>query len=356
MASVRALLSAGNPAPVPALVRAPFHDAELHAVRVGEDVWVAIRRTCEDLGVSVQGQLEKLGGRPWATVKLVLMVAADGKEREVACVHLKALPMWLATIEPSRVAEHIRPRLLLFQTEAADVLQRHFLGITPKPPAKTTMDPYLAAALELRAPVPEQVQRAVQLLPRPKRLPLRTWVERIDEAVELSRPAPPALPARCSCHGLQVPIPAPRQSIEPTRELREAVAADLERHLGGPLGERVRQKIALLRATGPLDIEAYSALSDVRVYDDEWTRAVLPLLCVCDPVRRDARLRWSMLSARQPLAGELETAALVLDAVQEPGAARKMRGRVAKAARGATWETMAADGDGAAQMMVEARG
>jgi len=36
--------------------------------------------------------------------------------------------MWLATIEDVRVAPDVRPRLILFQREAAQALRDHFLG------------------------------------------------------------------------------------------------------------------------------------------------------------------------------------------------------------------------------------
>lgn len=43
-------------------------------------------------------------------------------------LHLDALPMWLATIEPSRVAAEARPRLERFQLECAKALRDHFFG------------------------------------------------------------------------------------------------------------------------------------------------------------------------------------------------------------------------------------
>jgi hypothetical protein len=56
------------------------------------------------------------------------VVAADGKLREAFCVHLDCLPMWLATIETSRVAEHVRPKLVCYQREATKVLADYFFG------------------------------------------------------------------------------------------------------------------------------------------------------------------------------------------------------------------------------------
>ena len=40
----------------------------------------------------------------WATTAFNAVVGADGKNREMFMLHLDSLPMWLATIEPSRVS------------------------------------------------------------------------------------------------------------------------------------------------------------------------------------------------------------------------------------------------------------
>jgi hypothetical protein len=46
----------------------------------------------------------------------------------MSMIDLDALPMWLATIESSRVAEPAREKLVRYQREAAAVLRDHFLG------------------------------------------------------------------------------------------------------------------------------------------------------------------------------------------------------------------------------------
>jgi hypothetical protein len=53
---------------------------------------------------------------------------ASGRIQEMACLHLDAVPMWLVTIEASRVAEDIRPKLDRYQREAALVLAEYFFG------------------------------------------------------------------------------------------------------------------------------------------------------------------------------------------------------------------------------------
>lgn len=111
------------------IVKFDFHGDALDVVRndVGE-VFVSVRRVCEALGVMLNGQLQKLKGKRWAVMQFICTTGPDGKSYEAACISLRALPQWLNSIEPSRVAPHVRPKLELYQDECADVLADHFLG------------------------------------------------------------------------------------------------------------------------------------------------------------------------------------------------------------------------------------
>lgn len=111
-----------------ALVEVPFHGDKLQAVQATGSVWVVVRRVCEALGIDESGQRQKLKEKAWATTELISAVAEDGKVREAFAIHLDSLPMWLATIEPSRVRPEVRAKLIAYQRECARVLRDHFFG------------------------------------------------------------------------------------------------------------------------------------------------------------------------------------------------------------------------------------
>ena len=95
---------------------------------------VPLRPFCEALGLDPNTQARKLRGKPWAcAVIMTVQIPGDDQTREVFCLPLRALPMWLATIHPAKVAPGARPMLEAFQAEACDVLYRHFLA--PSTPA-----------------------------------------------------------------------------------------------------------------------------------------------------------------------------------------------------------------------------
>jgi hypothetical protein len=87
---------------------------------------------CERLGVNVASQVRKLRGKAWTCpVIMTAQIPGDDQARPLVCIPLRALPMWLATIHPGKVAPEARPMLEAFQAEACDALYRHFLA----PPA-----------------------------------------------------------------------------------------------------------------------------------------------------------------------------------------------------------------------------
>lgn len=135
------------------LVRVPFREgyllaAEGHYDQEG-DRPVILRPFCDALGIDTDSQRQKLRGKPWATTVIITVVAEDGKTRGMLALPLRALPMWLATINPSKVAPEARPMLESYQREAAEVLFRHFLTHAPAAPPALPGADLLAARAQL---------------------------------------------------------------------------------------------------------------------------------------------------------------------------------------------------------------
>ena len=78
----------------------------------------------EGTGLSWQGQYEKLtqNQRLSSTIKEIVMVAEDGKQREMVCLPLRKLPGWLMTIYPNKVKPEIRDTVIAYQNECDDAL------------------------------------------------------------------------------------------------------------------------------------------------------------------------------------------------------------------------------------------
>ncbi len=108
-----------------------INGVEIYAVMNGDEVYVPVRPVCQAIGLSYSTQLEKLKEDPTfsaSTVPLGGTVAADGKEREMMCLPLWLVYLWLGTINPRNVNEESRQRVADYRLECAHALYEHFSG------------------------------------------------------------------------------------------------------------------------------------------------------------------------------------------------------------------------------------
>jgi hypothetical protein len=128
----------------------PFHDDTLEAIQVAPDkVYVSLRRCCECLGIDFASQYRRLTDKarsPWACIVVMTIQDVSGRQQESCLIDLDTLPMWLATIDVSRVTEGVRPKLVQYQKECVQVLRDHFFGKPPEDPVLVS----LQAAVQLR--------------------------------------------------------------------------------------------------------------------------------------------------------------------------------------------------------------
>src|SRR6266545_5309250 len=123
-----------------------FHGDQLIAVVLeGDGVAIPLRLLCEPIGLDTEAQAERLRNHAVLAAGLrVVNVEIGGRVRSVmAIIHTK-LPFWLATISPEQVNDETRPKLILYQTELADILARLFYG-EPASPTPLSADPTIAA-------------------------------------------------------------------------------------------------------------------------------------------------------------------------------------------------------------------
>lgn len=108
------------------IVSIPFHGQSVQSVEIDGKPVVVLKAMTENLGLSYSSQLQKLKGKSWATVSMINTVGADGKNREMSCIDLRTLTMWLATIDENRVSEEARPLVVAYQNEVADAIESYW--------------------------------------------------------------------------------------------------------------------------------------------------------------------------------------------------------------------------------------
>ena len=91
---------------------------------------VPIRPICEAIGVSLQGQSEKIYDDEIlsSVVKQNLTTGADGKQYEMLCLPLEYVYGWIFTINPKKVNAQAKDSVVRYKRECYDVLYRHFFN------------------------------------------------------------------------------------------------------------------------------------------------------------------------------------------------------------------------------------
>ncbi len=106
-----------------------FYGTELVALRDNQGaIWVPLRRLCEAIGVAFTNQIKKIQSDPVMSDNIVTLpiLLADGRTFEMECLSLKYVRAWLFGINANRVKAEIRERLLAYQREVIEVIDRAF--------------------------------------------------------------------------------------------------------------------------------------------------------------------------------------------------------------------------------------
>jgi hypothetical protein len=94
----------------------------------GTEKFVPIKPICQALDINYSSQLEKIKSDEilGSTVPLKGIVAADGKEREMACIPFKLVFGWLFTINPKNVKVEAKEQIIKYRLECYDALFNYF--------------------------------------------------------------------------------------------------------------------------------------------------------------------------------------------------------------------------------------
>ncbi|MFC4124892.1 phage antirepressor N-terminal domain-containing protein [Nocardia rhizosphaerae] len=124
-----------------------FHGDQLMVTEIDGKAYVVLKPAFEAIGLDADRQIANLQEQPWATTAVTAVVARDGKSRNMITADVRSFLMHLATIPVSRVAEHVRPKLVDYQCEVAEVIERHFSQTRPHLTEPNTVTWEEAAAL-----------------------------------------------------------------------------------------------------------------------------------------------------------------------------------------------------------------
>ncbi|WP_230479570.1 phage antirepressor N-terminal domain-containing protein [Izhakiella capsodis] len=114
-------------------INVPFHGAELYVVSINNEAYTPMRPIIDGMGLTYQGQAEKLKSRFSKGVRII-MIPTKGGEQSMLCLALRKLNGWLQTISANKVKPEIRDKVIQYQEECDDVLYEYWTkGLVTNP-------------------------------------------------------------------------------------------------------------------------------------------------------------------------------------------------------------------------------
>lgn len=126
----------------PELVLVDFYEQQIEAILWQDDVWVSVKRICENLEIQPHRQRRKIKESPSFEERYAdISIPSKGGNQKTFCIKLEAVTLWLASISPTKIRNPIKQdRIVRYQRECMQVLTRHFFSRKtahqPTPPAQ----------------------------------------------------------------------------------------------------------------------------------------------------------------------------------------------------------------------------
>lgn len=92
-------------------INVPFHGASLYIVNYNDEPYTPMKPIVEGMGITWQGQLEKIKSRFPKGVTEIVIPSVGGKQA-MTCLSLRKLNGWLQTISPNKVKPEIRDKVI----------------------------------------------------------------------------------------------------------------------------------------------------------------------------------------------------------------------------------------------------
>lgn len=139
-----------------------FHGDTIFCVEHGEQPYTPVRPIIENMGLDWASQSVKLNTNKERWGVVIIATPSNGGEQRMLCIPVRKLPAFLASINPNKVAEHLRAKLEVYQNECDDALWNYWTqGVAkretmPMPQTYAEALRALAAEVELREAVEQQ--------------------------------------------------------------------------------------------------------------------------------------------------------------------------------------------------------
>lgn len=121
---------------MPNIINANFHGTTLAIVEHNNEPYVSAKEIVEAIGLKWGAQYVKLNHNRerWGIAKIE--IPSEGGKQIAIGLPLRKLPGWLMTIQPNKVPNELRAKIIHYQTECDRVLWEHWNQQTHQPPTQ----------------------------------------------------------------------------------------------------------------------------------------------------------------------------------------------------------------------------
>ncbi|ELH0894228.1 phage antirepressor N-terminal domain-containing protein [Vibrio fluvialis] len=107
-------------------ITVPFHGSNLTIVDHNGEPYTPMKSIVEGMGMDWSTQARKLRSTPERWGVVMMTIPSIDAHNSVTCIPLRKLFGWLQTLQPNRIREDIRDKVIQYQNECDDVLWKYW--------------------------------------------------------------------------------------------------------------------------------------------------------------------------------------------------------------------------------------
>ncbi|ELV8694276.1 phage antirepressor N-terminal domain-containing protein [Vibrio fluvialis] len=111
---------------MPNQIKVPFHGSNLFIVDRNGEPYTPMKPIVEGMGLAWQSQHKKLTSNSERWGITMMVIPSVDPHNSVTCIPLRKLFGWLQTLQPNRIREDIRDKVIQYQNECDDVLWKYW--------------------------------------------------------------------------------------------------------------------------------------------------------------------------------------------------------------------------------------
>ena len=105
----------------------PFHGDTIYCIDHQDQPFTPMKPIVENMGISWQGQNQKLNANKERWGITMIVIPSQGGNQDMVCMPVRKLPAYLNTINPKKVSEKLREKIIRYQEESDDVLWAYWM-------------------------------------------------------------------------------------------------------------------------------------------------------------------------------------------------------------------------------------